>query len=196
MNDATIGPRRGNGEALARARAANTARKRADVLRSLSRAADRRRPLSVSALAAEAGVSRQFLYSHDDLLRALRAHQSNVPAAPTEELRGARTSDLINAQGVISRLRSEITVLNGRLEAGLAAQLELRDERRLRVSYEQRGLEIERLVTANADLTRTVHELRELVRTLEDELVVERSALRDLANASTNITALPSHRGR
>jgi len=180
--------RAGNPAALAAARAETTERKHRAVLTALDRAEDRGIPLTVAGLAAQAGVSRQFLYSRPELIKRLRRHQEQHPGDGGEPLRAARTADLIVAGDTIKRLKQEIRQLNGRLDAGLAAQLELRDETRLRELYEQRGHELTRLIAQNADLTRTVEHLRETVRSLEDDLAVERTALRDLARDSDNVT--------
>lgn len=184
----TVEPVKGNAAALAKARAETAARKHRDVVTALARAADNGQPLTASSLAAAAGVSRQFLYSRPDLLEGLRRHQDRHPDAGDMPLRAARMADLINAQSTIRRLKAEIRDLNRKLDAGLAAQIELRDEQRLRELYEQRGHEIERLIAQNADLTRTATLLRENVRSLEDDLAVERTALRELTSLPTNVT--------
>lgn len=179
---------RGNAAALAHARAEASARKHLDVVAALMTAADRGRPLTVSTLATAAGVSRQFLYSRADLMVGLRRHQERHPDKSDWPLCAARTADLINAQDTIKRLKMDARALNRKLEAGLAAQVELRDETRLRQLYERGGHEIERLLTQNADLLRTVAQLRELVRTLEDDLAIERTALRELTGQPANVT--------
>lgn len=179
---------RGNPGALARARAQASARKYRDVVVALARASDGARPLTVSSLADEAGVSRQFLYSRQDLMDRLRRHQENIPDRIDGPLRAARSADLVNALSTIKRLKTELQDVRHKLDAGLAAQIELRDEQRLRVLYEQRGHEVERLLTQNADLTRTVRQLREVVRSLEDDLTVERTALREISGLPSNVT--------
>ncbi|KAA9104777.1 hypothetical protein [Microbacterium rhizomatis] len=122
-------PSRGNPAALARARAEASARKRRDVVATLHAAADRGQALTVSTLAASAGVSRQVLYSQPDIMGGLRRHQERYPAAGDRPLHAARAADLVNAQDTIKRLKGEARELNRRLEAGLAAQLELRMRR-------------------------------------------------------------------
>lgn len=181
-------PVKGNAAALAKARAEAAARKHRDVVTALARAADNGQPLTVSTLAAAAGVSRQFLYSRPDLMGGLRRHQDRHPDTGDAPLRSARMADLVNAQSTIKRLKAEVRDLNRKLDAGLAAQIELRDEKRLRELYEQRGHEIERLIAQNADLVRTVAQLHETVRSLEDDLIVERTALRQLAELPANVT--------
>ncbi|MCK3768063.1 DUF6262 family protein [Microbacterium aerolatum] len=180
--------RAGNPAALAAARAETAQRKHRAVLTALDRAEERGTPLTVSGLAAQAGVSRQFLYSRPDLIKRLRRHQDQHPGDSGEPLRAARTADLIVANDTIRRLKHEIRQLTGRLDAGLAAQVELRDETRLRELYEQRGHELTRLIAQNADLGRIVEQLRETVRSLEDDLAVERAALRALASHDDNVT--------
>lgn len=76
------------------------------------------------------------------------------------------------------------------LAANIAAQIELRDEKLLRQLYETRGHEVERLLTQNADLIRNATQLRELVRSLEDDLMVERTALHELTGQSANVTSI------
>ncbi len=183
-------PPPGNPAALARARAEASARKHRDVVATLHAAADRGQALTVSALAAAAGVSRQFLYSQPDLMDGLRQHQERHPAAGDRPLHAARAADLVNAQNTIKRLKGEARELSRKLDAGLAAQLELRDEKRLRQLYEHRGAEIERLLTQNADLLRTVSKLREQVRSLEDDLTIERTAIRELTGQPANVTSI------
>lgn len=182
--------RPGNVTALAVARADAAHRKYQTVLAALNRAEDRGIPLTVSSLAADARVSRQFLYSRPDVIARLRRHQIQHPHDGGEPLRAARTADLIMANGTIKQLKREIRELNTKLDSGLAAQIELRDETRLRQLYEQRGHELTRLITQNADLSRTAEELRETVRSLEDDLAVERAALRALAQHHDNVTDL------
>lgn len=189
MTRTTPTPPRGNPAALAQARAETSARKHRDVVTTLHAAAARGEALTVSTLAAAAGVSRQFLYSRPDLMEGLRRHQERHPAAGDRPLHAARAADLVNAQNTIKRLKGEARELTRKLDAGLAAQLELRDERRLRQLYEHRGHEIERLLAQNADLLRTVTQLREQVRSLEDDLTVERTALRQFVNLPENVTA-------
>lgn len=183
-------PSRGNSAALAHARAETAARKHRDVMVTLARASGRGESLTVSALAAAAGVSRQFLYSRPDLMEGLRGHQERHPEAGNAPLRAARTADLVNAHDTIRGLKAEIKNLNRKLDAGLAAQVELRDEKRIRQLYEQRGHEIERLLTQNADLIRTVTQLQELARSLEDDLTIERTALHQLTGQAVNVTSI------
>lgn len=183
-------PRRGNALALAHARAVAAAHKHRDVVAALTRAKELGHSHTVSSLAAAAEVSRQFIYSRPDLVQGLRQLQEHGPTGQHAPLTAARTADLINAQETIKRLKSEVRDLNRKLDAGLAAQIELRDEKRIRQLYEHRGLEIERLLTRNADLTRTVAELRELVRSLEDDLAIERNAVKSLAGRPANVTSI------
>jgi hypothetical protein len=182
-------PAKGNAAALARARAQTSARKHQDVVAALKVAADRGHSLTVSTLAAAAGVSRQYLYSQPDLVDALRSHQQTQTGLDDPPLR-ARAADLINAHETIKRLKGHIRELNLKLDAGLAAQMELRDEKRLRQLYEQRGQEIDRLIANNTDLSRTVAQLRETVRALEDDLTIERTALRQLTGQPSNVTSI------
>lgn len=183
-------PRKGNPAALAQARKEAAARKHRGVVTTLARAAERGQPLTVSTLASSAGVSRQFLYSRADLMEGLRRHQQRHPDAGSMPLRAARTADLINAQSTIKQLKADVRDLHRKLDAGLAAQIELRDEQRLRQLYEERGHEIERLLAQNADLVRAVAELRGLARSLEDDLTVERAALRELSGLPANVTSI------
>lgn len=100
--------RAGNPAALAAARAETAQRKHRAVLTALDRAEERGTPLTVSGLAAQAGVSRQFLYSRPDLIKRLRRHQDQHPGDSGEPLRAARTADLIVANDTIRRLKHEI----------------------------------------------------------------------------------------
>ncbi|MGC4932591.1 DUF6262 family protein [Gordonia sp. DT30] len=185
-------PRRnkGNTSALKRARSEAAARKLRDVVVALQQASDRAMPLTVSTLASAAGVSRQFLYSHPELIRQLRAHQERYPLQGNTTLADTKLADLANAHAVIKRLQKQVAELNSQLDAGLAAQLELRDERRLRQSYDQRGDDLNRVLTENFSLKQTVSALQERIRTLEDDLTVERSALRELVSLSTTVRPL------
>lgn len=181
---------KGNTAALARARAEIAAGKHRDVVVELTRASSRGDSLTVSTLAAASGVSRQFLYSRPDLMEGLRRHQERQPNTGNAPLRAARAADLVNAHETIKRLKGEARELNRKLDAGLAAQIELRDEKLLRQLYETRGHEVERLLTQNADLIRNATQLRELVRSLEDNLMVERTALHELTGQSANVTSI------
>lgn len=190
MTPANSVPAKGNSAALTQARAETSARKHRDVVTAIARASAGGQSVSVSTLAASAGVSRQFLYSRPDLMEGLRRHQERYPDSNSAPLRESRVSDLVNAHDMIKRLKLEARELTRKLDAGLAAQIELRDETRLRQLYDTRGQEIERLLTQNSDLARTVFELRERVRSLEDDLTIERSALRALAGQPDNITPI------
>ncbi|MFH8252902.1 hypothetical protein ACH3VR_21225 [Microbacterium sp. B2969] len=55
--------------------------------------------------------------------------------------------------------------------------------------FEHSGHEIERLRAQNADLLRTVSQLREQVRSLEDDLAIERTAIRELTGQPANVTS-------
>ena len=190
MTNAGPARAKGNAAALVQARAETSARKHHDVVAALATAAGRGEALTVSALAAAAGVSRQFLYSSPELMNGLRRHQKRHSAAATAPLRASRMTDLINALDTVKRLRCEVRDLNLKLDAGLAAQIELRDERRLRQLYEQRGQEIDRLIAHNTDLSRSVTQLQETIRALEDDLTVERTALRDVMGHPSSVARL------
>jgi hypothetical protein len=190
MKTARTPPRAGNATALTDARARSAARKHRTVMAALARAEECGDPLTVSSLAADASLSRQFIYSKPQIVERLRRHQERNPEGGGEPLRAARRADLVHANETIKQLKQEIRQLDRQLDAGLAAQVELRDETRLRQLFEQRGHELTRITGQNADLTRTVTELRETVRSLEDDLAVERAAVRALADRRDNVVDL------
>jgi hypothetical protein len=149
--------------------------------------AEAAQPLTVSALARDAGVSREFIYSHDHLLSALREAQKapKPPAAAFMESAG-------NGRGALAD-RSTLLAHIQRLKARLAGQQEeLADLKKQRQRWlgqqvadanaidpeEHAELRIanERLMADNTALTRRVDELRRLNAILEEDLAASRQA--------------------
>lgn len=110
---------------LAAARRADTDRRRAQVLRALAEMAADPQQISVSSVAARAGVHRSFLHRHEDLHQAVLATQQ---ATPTTRNSGSGPStaslraDNANLAERNHRLQQHIHLLEERLSCLLGEQ--------------------------------------------------------------------------
>ncbi|MFI1044223.1 DUF6262 family protein [Streptomyces griseoruber] len=93
---------------------ANSERRRQRVATAIKNAAKNGTPISVSAVARQAGVDRTFLYRHRDLLELVHAAErepgAQDPAGGSPVSRASLQADLANAQARNTRLAANITL--------------------------------------------------------------------------------------
>lgn len=180
----------GSAEALRNYRAAVSLQKQRDVLRAVQDlAAKTRSSISVSSVSRAAGVSREFIHSHEHLREAVR--QAANLARETEDsparLKAAETTQGLRAdratlRSQVERLRSTVADQRRSIEAQehqrqlwLGAQLEAIQPHESEALTELR-LAGERLTQENVGLRRQVEDLKSIVAVLEDELAASREA--------------------
>lgn len=137
-------------------------------------------PISVPAIARQAGVDRSFLYRHRDLLEIVHAAElepaAQDPAGKSPVSRASLQADLANAQARNARLTARVQQLEKRLSQALGAQ-----------AWQESGLgapadinELQRKITRreqhNVELTSALEEAR-------SDLDAARAANRDLTRA-------------
>jgi hypothetical protein len=188
---------------LKKQRAIDSANKKRAVFEALARMRDAGTPVTISAVAAEAKVSRPFVYSHEALVYAIKGAQS-VATAQAQPL--ATTPATGGAQGVAQGLRADKATLVAKVERQRAQITELKQQvedlehqRRRWLGQQLPGFEPadpevvaelrianDRLATNNAALTRSLEESRNLRIRLENELAASRQAhSEDLAIVGT-----------
>jgi hypothetical protein len=103
-----------------RGRQADSARRRARVIRAITAATAAGQEISPTSIARAAGVDRTFLYRHRDLLEQVHVIQANAqaragagPAASSSSLQ----ADLLNAQQRAARMAARVQQLESRLSA-------------------------------------------------------------------------------
>lgn len=191
--------------ALRRARTEDSAKKQNAVLATLDRVVAQGTEVSISTVARESGVSRQFIYTH----RPLREAITNASAAATELVsRNTRGPDM--AAG----LRADRRILAAKIERQATTIAELNDQvqafenqrQRWLGSQLNRGATIdpeahaelritnERLMAENMALVAQIAELRRITTILEADLAASRQAhAEDVASlnaSSTDVTVL------
>lgn len=138
--------------------------------------------ISVSAIADAGGVSRNFIYSHENLLHQIEAaRQTQVDGRaagrkrPTNGAvgRAALQTELSLAHQTIKRLRQELGDLKIRHRHGLGEQLHQASGGQDEQSQSGRSLELERLNEENHLLSEQVRLLRHRVEDLTDDLTAE-----------------------
>lgn len=140
--------------------------------------------VSISAVACAAGVSRNFIYSHDSLLHQLeaarqtQAQAGNIPGQrqPTNGAPGrvALLTELSLAQQTIKRLRQEVADIKDQHQHCLGKQVQAAERSEEGQAATAKSLEIERLSAANRLLRRRVDTLGQRVDDLTDDLTAER----------------------
>ncbi|MET9088504.1 DUF6262 family protein [Streptomyces sp. NPDC004237] len=161
-------------------RQADTERRRQRVATAVKNAAKNGTPISVSAIARQAGVDRSFLYRHRDLLEIVHAAElepaAQDAAGGSPVSRSSLQADLANAQARNTRLAARVQQLEKRLSQALGAQ-----------AWQESGLgapaDIDEL---QRRITRLEHQNVELTAQLEDtrsDLAAARAANRDLTRA-------------
>lgn len=175
-------------EGLRASRAAASSRKRYAVQQALNDSLAAQDAITPSSIAARAGVSRQFLYSHPDLIEAvrraakqLRDRTPRVGPRHGPVQQGLRadhqtlTAKVARQRTTIAEQRSRIEDLEQQRQRWLGSQLDAR----LGVSPEEHAelrAACDRLMSDKTSLMRRVTELERLNAILETDLVVSREA--------------------
>jgi chaperonin cofactor prefoldin len=137
-------------------------------------------PISVSAIARQAGVDRSFLYRHRDLLEIVHAAElepaAQDPAARSPVSRASLQADLANAQARNTRLAARIQQLEKRLSQTLGSQAWHDSGLGAPVDIEELKRKITRLEQQNVELTTRLEEM-------QSDLDAAREANRDLTRA-------------
>ena len=113
------------GEAMAKGRQADSARRRQRVITALSKATADGAEISVSAIARAAAVDRSFLYRHRDLLEKIHASEASPPGGDSTGpavTRASLQADLLAAHDRAVRLTTRIRQLEQRLSQALGEQ--------------------------------------------------------------------------
>lgn len=162
-------------------RQADTERRRQRVATAVKNAARNGTPISVSAIARQAGVDRSFLYRHRDLLEIVHAAELEPavqdPAGTSPVSRASLQADLANAQARNARLAARVQQLEKRLsqvlgtqawqESGLGAPADMDDLQRKITRLEQHNVELAcELEAARSDLDAAREANRDLTRAL------------------------------
>lgn len=162
-------------------RRAESDRKRDAVMTVIAEHVSSNIPVTVTALAKQVGVSREFIYNNlfDEVSNAQDIQKrQGIGAGPSTSHPAAQPglrTDLQLAQQEIARLRSENATLKRQRDQSIGARLEARtttaDDR---VAEKQQ--EVERLLSERQQAAATIAGLRRQVQRLEDDLAAERSA--------------------
>ena len=138
-------------------------------------------PISVSAIARQAGVDRSFLYRHRDLLEIVHAAElepaAQDPAAGGSPVsRASLQADLANAQARNTRLVTRVQQLEKRLSQALGAQAWRESGLGAPTDIDELQRKITRLEQHNVELTSAFEDAR-------SDLDAAREANRDLTRA-------------
>ncbi|MGW8702361.1 DUF6262 family protein [Streptomyces eurythermus] len=161
-------------------RQADTERRRQRVATAVKNAARNGTPISVSAIARQAGVDRSFLYRHRDLLEIVHAAglepaaQDLAGTSPVS--RASLQADLANTQARNARLASRVQQLEKRLSQALGAQAWQESGLGAPADIDELQRKITRLEQHNVELTSALEEAR-------SDLDAAREANRDLTRA-------------
>jgi cell division protein FtsB len=150
-----------NPHPLAAARRADTDRRRTRVQQALAELADDPGQISISSVAARAGVHRSFLHRHPDLHAAVLAAQQAMPAPRTQSATTSAASlraDNANLAERNRRLQQHIHVLEDRLSDLLGEQTHHRSGLGAPPATAAIEQELEELRQRNLDLQRTLEE--------------------------------------
>ena len=162
-------------------RQADTERRRQRVATAVRNAARNGTPISVSAIARQAGVDRSFLYRHRDLLEIVHAAElepaAQDPAAGGSPVsRASLQADLANAQARNTRLVTRVQQLEKRLSQALGAQAWRESGLGAPTDIDELQRKITRLEQHNVELTSALEDAR-------SDLDAAREANRDLTRA-------------
>ena len=139
--------------------------------------------ITITAVAVAAGVSRNFIYSHESMLHQLEAaRQTQVDAGtsgqrpPTNGAPGrtALQMEIALAHQTIKRLRQDLAALKKRHEHCLGEQVCAADPTEETSPTTAENLEFERLTTKNRLLNEQVTTLSHRIEDLLDDLTAER----------------------
>ncbi|WP_104532062.1 hypothetical protein [Streptomyces natalensis] len=161
---------------LARARAADSTRRRTRVLKALDKLAADGEEITVSSVARTAGVHRSLIHRHGDLHAAVLARASEPPpgtAAGTQVSRQSLLADVANLTARNGRLSMHITRLERRLSEALG-----------QAAWEASGLgapaDIETLTRRTTELEQQILDLRGELAERDEDLEAARAANREL----------------
>ncbi|MFH8342964.1 DUF6262 family protein [Streptomyces sp. AM6-12] len=161
---------------LAKARAADSERRRSRVLKALNQLAANGEEISVSAVARAAGVHRSLIHRHGDLHAAVLARAAEPPpgaTAGTQVSRQSLLADVANLTARNSRLSAHITRLERRLSEALGQAV-----------WEASGLgaqaDVETLTRRIAELEQQILDLRAELAERDEDLTAARAANREL----------------
>jgi chromosome segregation ATPase len=163
-------------EHLAKARAADSERRRSRVLKALDQLAADGEEISVSAVARAAGVHRSLIHRHGDLHAA-------VLARAAEPSPGAMAGIQVSRQSLLADV-ANLTARNSRLSAHIA-RLERRLSQALgQAAWEASGLgapaDVETLTRRVTELEQKVLDLRAELAERDEDLAAARAANREL----------------
>jgi hypothetical protein len=170
-------------EAMVRQRRLASEIKRQRVLAALRAAEERGESPSLSSLARQAGVDRNWFYRHDDVRADVERVAAEVLAgierrglATARKTAASKRAELANAKERSRRLEAQLTALEARLSDVLGDEylrdLPVEDRAALMTSRESEA-ELARLHVE-------INELREEVRCRDEELEASRSNVREL----------------
>jgi hypothetical protein len=166
--------------AMREGRLADTDRRRQRVTAAIKDATRRGTPISVSAIARQAGVDRTFLYRHRDLLGQVHAAElqpvQRDPASASPVSLASLQADLANAQARNARLNTRVQQVERRLSELLGEQAWRESGLGAPTEVEELQLTTTRLEQRNVELSRTLEDL-------EAELEAARAANRELTRA-------------
>ncbi|MGW0493798.1 helix-turn-helix domain-containing protein [Streptomyces olivaceus] len=161
---------------LAKARAADSERRRARVFKVLDQLATNGEEITVSSVARAAGVHRSLIHRHGDLHAAVLARAG-------EPLPGATAGTQVSRQSLLADV-ANLTARNGRLSAHIT-----RLERRLsealgQAAWEASGLgapaDVETLTRRITELEQQILDLRSELDERDEDLAAARNANREL----------------
>ncbi|GAA2975332.1 DUF6262 family protein [Streptomyces enissocaesilis] len=145
-------------------RQANSERRRRRVATAIKNATRNGTPISVSAIARQAGVDRTFLYRHRDLFEPVHAAerepraQDSAGGSPVS--RASLQADLANAQARNTRLSARIQQLEKRLSQALGAQAWHESGLKDPADIDELQRKITRLEQHNVELSSALEEAR------------------------------------
>lgn len=195
-------------EALRRSRANDSQTKQTRARAVIEALKADRRSVTVSSVAREAKVSREFVYSHQTLIEAIEEANSASHSPPPDRVgdgdsRTRQVADGLRADR--STLLAQIKQLRARLEERDEELASLRDQRQrwLGAQIEATGVNPEehaelritheRLLNDNVTLRRRLDDAQRLIRTLEADLAASRQAHQEdvVALSSTGGNVVP-----
>ena len=159
-----------------RGRQADSARRRARVIKAISVASAAGQDISPSSIARAARVDRTFLYRHRDLLEQVHVAQARppAPAGTGPAASGASLqADLLNAQQRAARMAARVQQLESRLSALLGEH-----------AWRESGLgapaDIDALSQRNHALEQQISDMRLQLSERDQDLAAARAANREL----------------
>lgn len=160
----------------------------------------RRAPISVSAVAREAGLHRSFIYSHPRLRQQVEQAMSVSRRESTPGQRRSNSSEmaeaglraeLLIAHERIRQLRKDNRQLTIKLDHYLGAALDAADLANAEQELARKTREVDRLISENCALRSRVRDLEhELHDTSEDLVAERRAAMRTQGALSSSVTEI------